>query len=461
MTSAAGIVGERRRSAGLLLGLLYGPGVFGVTAAGVALSDIAGDLHIGPDKAVSVLSAHALGLGVGTAVFGRASDAWGVRRSLCVGAVLLVAGALLCVAATDLPLLVAGRLILACGSGATTSSALVLTAAGPARRRFAVLASFGTALAVFSAAATLAGGLTTQLSWRATVVLPALSILAIPWCLPLTTGHTGGGDRFDVIGAALLAAEAVAVLLLIQSSTWGLSRTAKGCLLGLIMVGAGALWQRVRRHPGGFVPRQVVGDRTIVGVAVLGAGVFGGLFAAMYAVPQILVAHHHFTVLQVGVALLPGAALGAALSQSAAPVAERFGVFRPVALSAVVFAAGLAAAGVLDTSGALLIAASLAFPAFTAARFCLTSQVSARVAPQLRGAAMGLVTLSCFVGGAVGPAVCAALWAPLGAAHALAALAAFPLLSAIVGLRISAPAAPAVAGEAEHRPRPGAHRKLP
>jgi len=77
-------------SAGLRLGLLFGPSIFGVSAAGVALPAAAATLRIDPSSAAWILTVHALALGVGTAVSGRLADTWGVRRTLLIGGAALV-----------------------------------------------------------------------------------------------------------------------------------------------------------------------------------------------------------------------------------------------------------------------------------------------------------------------------------------------------------------------------------
>ncbi|MER6951599.1 MFS transporter [Nonomuraea sp. NPDC000554] len=99
-------------STAVRLGMLFGPAVFGVTSAGVALPEVALAPHAGPAVAW-VLIAHALALGIGTAVFGRLADSWGVRKTKLFGASVLAAGALLCLAAPSLGMLIAGRLVLA------------------------------------------------------------------------------------------------------------------------------------------------------------------------------------------------------------------------------------------------------------------------------------------------------------------------------------------------------------
>jgi MFS family permease len=123
-TAEAGVAAPRQRPVptALRLGALFGPSVFGVTAAAVALPEIARALHAGPAEVAWVLTAHALALGVGTAVFGRLADAWGVRAALLIAAAVLAAGAVVCAAAPSLGVLVAGRLVLAAGSGGTAAA---------------------------------------------------------------------------------------------------------------------------------------------------------------------------------------------------------------------------------------------------------------------------------------------------------------------------------------------------
>src|SRR5215208_651605 len=177
---------------GLRLGALFGPAVFGVTAAGVALPSIADALHATPASVTWVLRAHALALGVATALFGRLSDAWGVRATLVVGGLVLAAGAVICLTAPTLELLVAGRFVLASGSGAMMSGALALAASIDPDRRVPVLAWFGATMAVFAGGATLAGGVVTDaVCWRVTVVLPVLSLVGLVVCLPLTSLRPG------------------------------------------------------------------------------------------------------------------------------------------------------------------------------------------------------------------------------------------------------------------------------
>ncbi|MFG1955853.1 hypothetical protein [Micromonospora sp. NPDC048830] len=65
---------------GWRLGALYGPAVYGVSAAAVALPDAARHLHAGGPVLAWILTAYAAGVGVGAVTAGRLIDLWGSRR---------------------------------------------------------------------------------------------------------------------------------------------------------------------------------------------------------------------------------------------------------------------------------------------------------------------------------------------------------------------------------------------
>ncbi|WP_328916096.1 MULTISPECIES: MFS transporter [unclassified Streptomyces] len=426
------------RSAGMRIGALFGPAVFGVTAAGVALPKVSVALHATPAQAAWVLTAHALALGVGTALFGRLGDALGVRATLLVGSLVLLLGTGICVSAPNLGTLVAGRFVLAAGSGAMTSGALTLAASGDPAQRPKVLAGFGGTMAVFSASATLMGGVVTQwMTWRLTVVLPVLSLLAVPFCLPLAT-RPGSRKSIDVPGAALLTATVSALLVLIQSPTLSLSTPVVLTLVAIVVVAAAGLTARVRQSPEGFVQRSLATDGTFLLAGAIGIGVYAGLFAAMYAVPQILVKSYGWSVFQIGFALLPGAAIGAIVSRLAGKLTSGKGGNILLAGAAVASAVLIGIAGINGGGAWLLVSgASLGFAAFAVTQVVTTGLMSVRIPPQRRGGAMGLLNLTFFVGGGMGSGAAGALAKSMELTSALGLVAVLPLVSGLLALVLS------------------------
>ncbi|MDP4511049.1 MFS transporter [Nonomuraea turcica] len=216
--------------------------------------------------------------------------------------------------APNLGLLVTGRLLLATGSGAMAAGGgALLTTLEPAHRR-QILAGYGMVMACLAASATLVGGLvTTLLTWRLTLVLPALSLAAVPLCLPLAR-RPGSRLPIGLTGAAVLTVTVSTLLTLMQARTLDLQPVVVLALASMFLLAAATMVRHVRRRPGGFIPWPVVAEGGFWMVVSIGVGVFGGLFAGMYAVPQILAAHG-WSVLGIGAALLPGAAVGAVLSR--------------------------------------------------------------------------------------------------------------------------------------------------
>ncbi|WP_411082712.1 MFS transporter [Streptomyces sp. cmx-18-6] len=427
------------RSAGLRYGALFGPVVFGVTAAGVALPDVASALDSTPAATAWVLTAHALALGVGTALFGRLADARGVRTALFLGSLALGVGALVCLLAPNLGVLVAGRFVQAAGSGGMAACAMALTASVAPEQRPRVFAGFGATMAVFSAAATLAGGvLTAWVTWRLALVLPALSLLAAPLCLPGAPKNDRSDTPktahrpMDLPGAALLTLTAMAFLVLIQSSALALSASLVTATTLVLLLSTTALTWRVRTREASFVPRALVTDRVFLRAAVIGIGVYGGLFAAMYAVPQLLVRDHGWSVLSVGAWLLPGAVVGAVLSRLAGRLTGGEHGNRLLGAVALAFAAALA---VVPAGGGVvlpILGASLGFAAFSVTQVFTTALMAAHIEPARRGGAMGLLNLTFFVGGGIGSATVGALAKSLPLSTALAIVALFPLVAALV-----------------------------
>jgi MFS family permease len=429
------------RATGIRVGSLFGPAIFGVTAAGIALPDVTRALGTAPSTAAWVLIAHALALGIGTALSGRFADARGVRVTLRAGAGLLVAGAVICLSAQSIVALVIGRLVLATGSGATSASALVLASSSTPEQRSKVLATFGATIAVFSAGATLAGGVVTEwLTWRLTVVLPVLSVLAVPFVLRLTTTRPGSNRGIDLAGAGMLSVSAASFVILIQSSALELPAIAVVGLAVALVVSAGGLALRVARVPEGFVQRRLITDATFLRAMLTGVGVFAGLFGSMYAAPQFLVREHGWSILSVGAWLLPGAVLGAVLSRLASRLAATGGAL--IASTALSSAALLGLAGLIDSSVLMICGVSLGFTAFASTQVVATGLLSARIQPAQRGGGLALLNLTFFGGGGAGSAVAGTLAKSFSLATVIAAIAIFPLLGAIAASTLHRPHKP-------------------
>ncbi|MFC8848742.1 MULTISPECIES: MFS transporter [unclassified Micromonospora] len=438
MTSPDAPTAPASTTAGWRLGLLYGPAIYGVSAAAVALPAAAQGLRTDAATAVWILAIHALGLGVGAAVAGRATDIWRPHSVISVGTALLVTGAALCAIASALAVVVVGRGLLAAGSGAMTATALALAAGTPAPARPGVLARLGTLMAMFSATAPLAGALALMASWRVALMLPALSVAALPacWTLIRSRPHQGGVEGLDWAGAFLLALAVGGLLLAVESATVEVARPSVLALVVITCAAGSLLVVHSKRHPTGFLPAAVVHDRVFWHCGLVGAGVYGGLFAAVYAVPNALARLGH-SAGTVGVLLLPGAIVGAVLARLATAACGRMPPNKVLAAMAVLFSAAILLAAADRRPAILVGAAAVGFAAFAFAQMNLTATLSARIAADARGGAVGTLNLLFFLGGALGSMTCAVFWKPCGLPAAFAATAVFPAAAAIAAWHLS------------------------
>ncbi|MDG4760473.1 MFS transporter [Micromonospora sp. WMMD710] len=433
LTSTASSVVRSGSPAGWQLGVLYGPAVYGVSAAAVALPDAATHLHANAAGLAWILTAYAAGVGVGAVTAGRLTDLWGTRRVLLSAAALLTLGALICAVAPTLHTVVIGRVLLATGSGAVMAAALASTARLPAAHRRASMATFGACMAGFAATAPLAGALAAHWSWRAALILPVLSIAAIPSCWPLTAPATQH-DRLDWPGAGLLAAVAAGLLLTAQTAPHTSALTT-AILAAATAAAALGLAARTRIHPGGFLTRGILSAGWFHKATIIGAGVYAALFAVLYTAPHLL-NQQGYSTMQIGVLLLPGAVIGAALARLAALAARRLPARHVLAAVSVILAATMLNAAITPRPWTIVATATAAFTASAITQMLLTTHVTAHTAVESRGGVSGLLTLATFLGGGCGTALCATLWQTWGPAAALAVVAIAPALGALAARRI-------------------------
>lgn len=431
------------RRVAALLGLLVALTVVGSSAVAVALPDVAADLSLDTAGTAWVLACFSLSFAVTTAVFGRLADARGLRLPLRVGVTLFAAGSLTAAMAWSFPVLIAGRLLQGAGAGAVPVLALGIVAArfqGTARSQ--ALGGLTAVVSVVSGSGPLIGGAITELvSWRAVLALPAIALLIAEPVARLAparpVGDAPAGDParrrgVDVRGALLVSATVTAVTLLLQSPATGLGLRATGVAGGAAAVGVAAVLRHVRRRPAGFLPAAVVGDPAFRRCAFGGLSLLAAYLGMLLAVPLLLADGQGWRPLQIGLALLPAAALGAVTASSVGALIVRVGRARLASGLAVSSAAGLLVAAAAPGTPLLLVAGMcLVVAGFAGGQVALLDGVAAVVTEEHRGVALGVFNLVFFSGGAVGAAAVGGLAGLVSLPGALACLAVLPAVGAL------------------------------
>jgi EmrB/QacA subfamily drug resistance transporter len=396
---------------------------------------------------------------------GGLADRYGHKRIFLVGVAVFTFASLLCAVAPTLETLIGARVLQGVGAAliAPASLAIVLDSF-PAERRAAGVGLWGAAAAATAATGPTLGGALVELSdWRLVFLVNLPLGAAIVWL-----GARGLREREqldsrlpDLLGAAMLALSlALLTLGIIEGNDWGWAAPATlACFVAAAVLVAGVVL-RSARHPRPIVEPALFADHAFR-IGNLGTLLFSAaFFSIVLGNVLFLTSIWGYSVLEAGLATLPGPILSTVFAGPAGKLADRFGHRAVVVPGAIVFAAGvmvLRSAGAEPDwvgtwlPGAVLtgIGIGLAFPTLGAAavrdipddRFATASAVNA--AFRQIGAVLGTALLITIVGE---PAGLPDALATADRAYLFAAIAG--VVSGAVTLALGAARAPA-AGAAE------------
>ncbi|MEO3799289.1 MFS transporter [Nonomuraea sp. B1E8] len=376
---------------GAWLAMMAGPLSFGIAGPSLILADTAYDLGVTIGAVTWIVTAFGWAIAVGTPLMAGLQRRRGARTALLAGAALVLLGAALVVVAPALPFLVAGSALQGLGTAGLTTIAMSI--AGSPRTMGLVAAS----LATVGAASPLAGDVVAgTLGWRATLALPALSVIAVPFVLRRRPVTPLSGTTFDLAGAVLLTALVTALVFVPHA--WlpaGGAAVAAGVLLAL----------RLRARPDGFVPVEVVCAPTFLVAAGLAFLLAVVNFGMMYALPPLLVQNAGWSSGQVGLAITWPLLFGGLASYLMIMLTARSGLMVPVALFAALSSTGVVLAAVSGAWALLLAAQALASLAAASGQGSFATRAAAAVSDRERSTAMGLFNLLYLLGAAFGPAI--------------------------------------------------------
>jgi sugar porter (SP) family MFS transporter len=150
----------------------------------------------------AVVSALLLGALVGALGAGKLADTWGRRRSVVAAGIVAAAGALIAATAVNLPMLLAGRLVIGLAVGVTSAIApLYIAELAPARSRGSMVALYQLSLTLGILAALAVGAVfTPTANWRVMIAagaVPAIAQVLAMAIVPESPRFLAGRGRVD------------------------------------------------------------------------------------------------------------------------------------------------------------------------------------------------------------------------------------------------------------------------
>ncbi len=227
-----------------------------------------------------VVTAYLLSTTLATTLFGKLSDIYGRRALMLVSVSVFVLGSVACALAPTLWALVAARTLQGLGGGGILPLAQTVIADILSPRERPMVQSYSSVMFMSASilGPVLGGFLTDYIHWSMifwiNLPLGAAALLMTNRALKRLPRHERP-HRLDILGAALMVAAAVALLLALN---WGGSRYAwdSAPILGLVG-GSVLLWAlfgwRLMTAPEPFIPLTMVREPTVG--AIVAAGFFG------------------------------------------------------------------------------------------------------------------------------------------------------------------------------------------
>ncbi|WP_205856822.1 DHA2 family efflux MFS transporter permease subunit [Phytoactinopolyspora endophytica] len=349
-------------------------------------------------------------------------DRFGRRRIFAGGVVLFTAASAWAALATSTDSLIAARAAQGAGAAALMPLSLTLiSAAVPAARRGMAFGIWGAVNGLAIASGPLVGGtITEHISWHWIFWLNVpLGIVLVPLALTRLTESHGANNRLDLVGTVLASSGLFGVVLAIvraHEHGWTSGSVLTDFTLGTVLLAAFVRWEL--RTPAPMLPMRFFRSPTFTAINAAGLLMFLGAFGSIFLLTQFLQFIQGYSPQEAGLRMLPWTAMPMVIAPIAGALSDRIGG-RPIVTSGfLVMAAGLGWFAVIaepDVSYLSQVPALVLCGIGMAMFFAPASaMLMGSVSPDEQGIASGVNNALREVGGALGVAVLASVFATRG-----------------------------------------------
>ncbi|GAA1155950.1 MFS transporter [Ornithinicoccus hortensis] len=386
------------------------------------LPDFPEILNTSSDNASWLVTVTLLTAAVGTPIVSRLADMFGKRLMMVVCLVTVILGSLIAALSPSLPLVLTGRGLTGFGACLVPVGISIMRDHLPAERVGSGVALMSATLGIGGAVGMpLAGVIYEGLDWHALFwvsgAFAVLMLALVVWVVPESTVRTRG--RFDYLGAVLLSAALSSLLLAIsKAGSWGWTseRTIVLLVLAVLILSAWVPWELRSGQP--LVDIRTSTRRTVLltnaASILIGFAMFTNFLTSAQQVQMPAATGYGFglSVVETGLAMLPGGILMVAMSPVAAWLIRRFGAREMLMAGALVIGVGFVLRVFLHSRLLDVLVASAVGSLGTALAFAAMPILIMRSVPITETAsANGLNTLLRSIGTSTASATVAAVFA--------------------------------------------------
>lgn len=349
-------------------------------------------------------------------------DRFGRRRVFAAGIAFFTLASAWAAVATSTEALIAARALQGVGAAALLPLSLTLiSAAVPAERRGMAFGIWGAVNGVAIASGPLVGGtITEHISWHWIFWLNVpIGVVLVPLVLIRLSESRGPNNRLDLVGTGLVSAGLFGIVLAIvrgHEHGWTSGSVLAGFILGAALLVAFVRWEL--RTPAPMLPMRFFRSPTFSAINAAGLLMFLGAFGSIFLLTQFLQFIQGYSPQEAGLRMLPWTAAPMLVAPIAGALSDRIGG-RPIVLTGfVTMAVGLGWFAVIADPQVSYVAQvpALVLCGIGMAMFFAPAGaiLMGSVAPVEQGMASGVNNSVREVGGALGVALLASVFAANG-----------------------------------------------
>jgi EmrB/QacA subfamily drug resistance transporter len=392
------------------------------TLVAPALPAIQHELGTSTTAITFVLTAYLLSASVATPIVGRLGDMFGKERVLVLTLSGFGLGTLIAALSSSIEMLVAGRVVQGVGGAVFPLAFGIIRDEFPRER-------VGTGIGLISATFGIGGGVGLVLSgvivenlsyeWMFWLVLPVVVFAVVMTRLFIPESPVRDRVKIDWVGAALLSAGLVALLVAVsEGNDWGwLSAPIVALLVGAVAILA--LWSLFEaRQPAPMVDMQMMRARPVWTTNLAGLLLGFGMFGSFILIPQLVQVPVHSgygfgaSVTDAGLFMLPSTMVMLFAGPLAGRLGDRIGSKLPLVVGTAVAALSFALLAVAhDHRWAIYVSSAMLGLGIGFSFAAVANLIVDAVDQHQTGVATGINTIMRTIGGAIGGQVVAAILA--------------------------------------------------
>lgn len=371
------------------------------TMFNVVLPAISKELNLSASQGSWIVTSYLIVYAIGTVTFGKLTDKYKLKDLLTFGLLLLAAGSVLGMMATQFWMIIMARIVQATGASVIPALSMIIPVRyflpkerGRALGTTAIGTSLGAALGPI-----IAGFVTSALSWQFLFAIPLLALITLPFYRKYLDDQTGLNQKIDYVGGVLLAGSVAFLLLALTNTNIYFLLSGAVALILFIL--------RIRHAASPFVNPELFRNKLYsLGIFITFIMVAIG-FSVPFIMPQLLAALNDLSPAWIGLVMLPSALITAFFGRVGGRLADRKGNAFLFYIASALLMIGFLCLSMVAGMSPLFIGFFLIFGILGQSfmLISLSNTISQTLSKEQVGIGMGLLSMLNFIAGAVSTAV--------------------------------------------------------